>query len=36
MGGDWVPVVATSPEDKLQQWQATYLSGERLSDKLHF
>jgi hypothetical protein len=36
MSGDWVPVVATSPEDKLQQWQATFLGGEGLSDKLHF
>ena len=35
-GGDWLPVVATNPEDKLQQWQATYLSGESLSDRFHF
>jgi hypothetical protein len=36
IGGDWLPVVATSPEDKLQQWRATFLSGESLLDKMHF
>ena len=35
-GGDWVPVVATTPEDKLQQWQGNFLGGEGLSARLHF
>jgi hypothetical protein len=29
-GGDWTPVVATSPQDQLQQWRDTYLSGDGL------
>jgi hypothetical protein len=36
LGGDWVPVVATSPLDQLQQWQATFLGGESLTERLHF
>jgi hypothetical protein len=36
LGGDWVPVVATNPEDKLQQWQATFLGGEGLVAGLGF
>ena len=36
LGGDWAPVVTTNEEDKLQQWQGTFLSGEGLSAKLHF
>jgi hypothetical protein len=36
LGGDWVPVVATNTEDKLQQWQATFLGDEGLLAGLHF
>jgi len=35
-GGDWVPVVATSPLDKLQQWQGEFLSGPGLLSGAHF
>jgi len=36
VGGDWMPAAATSAEDKLQQWQATFLGGEGLSGGLRF
>jgi hypothetical protein len=36
LGGDWVPVVATNPEDKLQQWQGTFLGGKGLLAGLGF
>jgi len=36
VGGDWLPAAATTSEDKLQQWQATYLSGEGLLARLGF